>query len=142
MTSRTRYFVIVSLLVLGVGLGTGLVAYYVGFQPGASRLKGAPDELQEVPREATVIAYANVREIMASELRQRLHQAMPVPQNGQRELEDQTGINIETDIDHVVAYLTPETGSTGFPLTTVPCGMFFETTWPRARAKSAAARGA
>jgi hypothetical protein len=114
MTSRTRYFVIVSLLVLGVGLGTGLVAYYVGFQPGASRVKGGPDELQEVPRQATVIAYANVREIMTSELRQRLHQVMPVPQNGQRELEDLTGINIETDIDHVVAYLTPDTGSAEF----------------------------
>ena len=30
MTVRTRYFVIVSLLVIVVGLGTGLVAYYVG----------------------------------------------------------------------------------------------------------------
>ena len=37
MATRTRYFVIVSLLVLGVGLGTGLVAYYVGFPIGAIR---------------------------------------------------------------------------------------------------------
>ena len=36
MTTRTRYFVIVSLLTLGVGLGTGLVAYYVGFPAGAA----------------------------------------------------------------------------------------------------------
>ena len=35
MTSKTRYFVIASLLVIGVGLGTGLVAYYVGFPAGA-----------------------------------------------------------------------------------------------------------
>jgi hypothetical protein len=113
MTSRTRYFVIVSLLVLGLGLGTGLVAYYVGFPLGAFKGKGGPDELQYVPRAATVIAYANVREIMTSELRQKLHQAMPLHQNGQRELEEQTGINIETDIDHVVAYLTPDRESAG-----------------------------
>ena len=30
MNSRTRYLVIASLLVVLVGLGTGLVAYYVG----------------------------------------------------------------------------------------------------------------
>ena len=35
MTVRTRYFVIVSLLVVGVGLGTGLMAYYVGFPTSA-----------------------------------------------------------------------------------------------------------
>jgi hypothetical protein len=35
MTVRTRYFVIVSLLVIVVGLGTGLVAYYVGFPTSA-----------------------------------------------------------------------------------------------------------
>ena len=35
MTTRTRYFVIASLLVTGVGLTTGLVAYYVGFPAGA-----------------------------------------------------------------------------------------------------------
>ena len=32
MTVKTRYFVVVSLLVLVVGLGTGLVAYYAGFR--------------------------------------------------------------------------------------------------------------
>ena len=54
MTNRTRYFVIVSLLVLGVGLGTGLVAYYVGFPAGALGRRGGPDELELVPRDATV----------------------------------------------------------------------------------------
>ena len=41
MTTRTRNFVIVSLTVLGVGLGTGLVAYYVGFPAGALGRQGA-----------------------------------------------------------------------------------------------------
>ena len=42
MTTKTRYFVIASLLVLGVGLGTGLVAYYVGFPAGARFPPGGP----------------------------------------------------------------------------------------------------
>lgn len=103
MTARTRYFVIASLLVLSVGLGTGLVAYYVGFPAGAVQRAGGPDELQLVPRNATVVAYADVRDIMTSELRQKLRQALPVPAEGQRELEERTGINIETDIDRIVA---------------------------------------
>lgn len=104
MTTRTRYFVIVSLLVLSVGLGTGLVAYYVGFPVGAIRREG-PEELQFIPRDAAVIAYANVQEVMASDVRKKLHNAMPIPENGQQELQNQTGINLETDIDRVVACL-------------------------------------
>jgi hypothetical protein len=108
MVARTRYFVIASLLVLGVGFGTALVAYYVGFPAGAFSRTDGPEELRFVPREAIVIAYANVRDIMASELRQKLRHALPGPESGQRELEEHTGINLETDIDHVVAYVTPD----------------------------------
>jgi hypothetical protein len=108
MTTRTRNFVIVSLAVLGIGLGSGLVAYYVGFPAGALGRQGGPDELAFVPRDATAIAFANVHEIMTSELRQKLHRALPTKENGQRELEAQTGINIETDIDRVVACLYPD----------------------------------
>ena len=108
MNAKTRYFVIVSLLVLSVGLGTGLVAYYVGFPAGAFQTQGGPADLQLVPRNATLIAYASVSEIMASELRQKLRQVMPMQANGQKELENQTGINIETDIDQVIASLTPD----------------------------------
>jgi hypothetical protein len=99
--------VIASLLVIGVGLGTGLVAYYVGFPAGAFAARGGPAELEYVPRNAAVIAYADVRDVMTSETRQRLRSAMPMPENGQRELEEKTGINIETDIDHIVACVYP-----------------------------------
>ncbi len=115
MTTKTRYFVIVSLLVLGVGLGTGLVAYYVGLPAGAFEDQGGPKELGFIPREATVIAFANVNEIMTSELRQKLHRALPMQENGQRELQDQTGINLETDIHHVVACLYPDRDSANMP---------------------------
>src|SRR5439155_8669954 len=112
MATRTRYFVIVSLLVLGVGLGTGLVAYYVGFPIGAIRREG-PEELQFVPRDAAVIAYANVQEVMASDVRKKLHHAMPIPENGQQELLNETGINLETDIDRIVTCIQSDGAKPG-----------------------------
>jgi hypothetical protein len=123
MTTRTRYFVIASLLVLGVGISAGLVAYYAGFPMSAFARSGGPDELKYVPRDATVLAYADVRSVMTSEFRRKLHEAVPMSDNGQREFQDQTGINIETDIDHVVAFvapgagvsLPPGSGANGFP---------------------------
>jgi len=107
MTVRTRYFVIVSLLVVGVGLGTGLMAYYVGFPTSAFLVTGGPEELRYLPSTSTVVAYADVREVMASELRQRLRESVgtSAQENGQREFQELTGINIETDIDRVVASL-------------------------------------
>ena len=111
MVNRTRYFVIASLLVLGVGLGTGLVAFYVGFPAGAFQRRG-PEELQYIPRDVSLVAYADVREIMTSDLRQRLRKVIPLDsQDGQREFQDHTGINIETDIDRVVACGRPDAGN-------------------------------
>ena len=115
MTIRTRYFVIVSVLVLGVNLCTGLVAYYVGFPAGALGRQGGPEELAYVPRDAAAIAFANVHEIMTSELRQKLHRALPMQENGQQELQNQTGINLETDVDRVVACLYPDRDGTNTP---------------------------
>jgi hypothetical protein len=105
MTARTRYFVISSTLVMFVGVGSGLVAYYAGFPARAFSSRGGPEELQYIPFDATVVAYADVQHIMGSELRQRIRRAVPGQDNGQHEFENQTGINIETDIDHVVAFL-------------------------------------
>jgi hypothetical protein len=102
MATRTRYFVIVSLLVLTIGLGTGLVAYYVGFPIGATQ--GGPEELTLVPRDAVLVAYADVHAVMVSEVRQRILQLLPQG-NGQQDFENQTGIKIDTDVDRVVACL-------------------------------------
>lgn len=106
MTARTRYFVVSSLAVLAVGLGTGLVAYYVGFPTSAFFNKG-PEELRFVPSTAVVVGYADVSQVMNSELRQRLHTAIASQwqENGQHEFENATGINIETDLDHVIGCL-------------------------------------
>jgi len=115
MTTRTRYFVIVSLLVLGVGVGTGLVAYYVGFPARADGPAGGPKELAYVPRDASVIAFANVQEIMTSDLRQKIRRGVPLPENGQQELQEKTGINLETDVDRVVACARAQADGAGMP---------------------------
>src|SRR3954465_11925216 len=115
MTTKTRYFVVVSLLVLGVGFSTGLVAYYVGFPGGPFAGRGGPVELGYVPRDAGVIAFANVHDIMTSELRQKLHRALPLQETVQQELQNRTGKNPETENDTVVACMSRDTSNAGRP---------------------------
>jgi len=112
MTSKTRYFVITSLLVLVVGLGTGLVAYYVD-TPVAAQATQAADELRFVPANAALVAYASVSDIMASPLRQQLRAFLPMPADGQQQFQQLTGINIDTDIDRIVTAMVPESSSGG-----------------------------
>ncbi len=101
MTRRTRYFLLGAALTLLLGLGTGLVAYYRGdlplFQP-----RVGPAALAYVPATATGLAYANVRQIMDSEFRQKLREVMPTGQ-GKDEFLRETGIDVEHDIQEVVA---------------------------------------
>ena len=106
MTKQTRYFLAASGAVLAAGLGTGLVAYYTGgFQPVSA--SAVSNELRYVPADAAVVAYADVRAIMDSDLRARLKDALPLhDERGQQEFQAQTGIDIEKDIDYVVASLT------------------------------------
>ena len=105
MTRKTRYFMGGSAAILVAGLGTGLVAYYGGGFPSLSASVAGPSELSYVPADAAVVAFANVREVMDSQLRQRLKIVMPQEQ-GQKEFEQQTGIDIERDIDYIVAAMT------------------------------------
>jgi hypothetical protein len=112
MTKRTRYFMGGSAAILVAGLGTGLVAYYGGGFPSLSASRSGPAELSYVPADAAVVAFANVREVMDSQLRQRLKVALP-DEKGQREFQEQTGIDIERDIDYVVAAMTTP-GSEGY----------------------------
>ena len=105
MTTKTRYFVIASLLVLG-----GRPRHRAG-----GLLRRVPDERLRQPRRSRrapatcratppVVAFANVQEIMTSELRQQLQAARSrFRRTASSEFQNQTGINIETDIDHVVA---------------------------------------
>jgi hypothetical protein len=61
-----------------------------------------------VPPDAAVVAYANVRDVMSSDFRQKLRQVLPGhDQKGQEEFQRETGINIEQDIDYVLAWMSP-----------------------------------
>jgi hypothetical protein len=68
MTAKTRYFLIGSVMVLVVGLSIGLVAFYGGMPSGFFSAQREPAELKYMPKDAAVVAYANVRDVMNSEL--------------------------------------------------------------------------
>jgi len=104
MTQRTRYFLVSSALVMTVVLATGLVAFYNGNLPMTSSAAG-PAELAYLPGETTAVAYANVRSIMDSEFRKKLKQLLPTG-DAKDELLKETGIDLEKDIDTVVAGFT------------------------------------
>jgi len=126
MTKRTRYFVFGSVTVLLVGLCTGLVAYYTGMPMGAFGQSSALSELRYVPADAAVVAYADVRNLMQSDLRKKLHQAMDDEggEDGQAEFQKETGIDIENDIDRVVAFMEAGTGTEGHTGMIVATGRF------------------
>jgi hypothetical protein len=103
MTKRTRLFLMIAAGVLAVGLATGLVASFMGLPALALQGSDGPDELKYIPSDARVVAYANVRDVMNSELRQRVRQMRPDREGRQDDFEQKTGIDIERDIDEVVA---------------------------------------
>lgn len=112
MTKRTRYFLIGSAAVLVLGLCTGLVAYYGGALP-LSAARTGPAELSYVPANAAVVAYANVRDVMNSQFRDRVRHIVPDEDRDKGEFQRHTGIDIEHDIDHVVACVVAQEGSDG-----------------------------
>ncbi|MEZ5416977.1 MAG: hypothetical protein R2708_06505 [Vicinamibacterales bacterium] len=111
MTAKTRYFVLAAFAILIGGLTTGLVASYLGGLPVALTKQAGPDDLAFVPPDATAVAYADVQQVMASELRQRLRTLHPDTSSTSNEFEEKTGVNVERDIDAVVAALLPRSGA-------------------------------
>lgn len=102
MTKNTRYLALGSAAIMVFGLATGLVAYYGGI-PSLTASRLGPAELAFVPADASIVAFADVRDVMNSELRQKLRQVLPGDQQKREELQRLTGIDIERDIDRVVA---------------------------------------
>lgn len=101
MTQRTRYFLTGASLVIVVGLAVGLMAYFNA--NGALAMRGAgPVELSYVPDDVSALAFADVRRVMDSEFRQRIRQLMPTGE-AKDELQVQIGLDLEHDIDTVVA---------------------------------------
>ena len=106
MTTRTRYVLLGGAGVMAVGLAGGLVAWVSSRLPPLVAQE-RPDELRYVPPEATILSFANVREVMDSNLRRRLREIQP-ELDGQREFQERTGIDLERDIDYIVGGLVPD----------------------------------
>jgi hypothetical protein len=106
VTKKTRLFLMVAAGVLVVGLGTGLIASYMGLPAFALGGADGPDELQYIPSDARIIAYANVRDVMNSELRQKVHRMRPRSEPREDDFQRSTGIDIENDVDEVVASMS------------------------------------
>jgi hypothetical protein len=108
MTARTRYVFLGAGGVLAAGLVGGLVAYLEGGLPAAAA-QSRPEQFRYVPADAHLVAFANVRAVMASDLRGRLQERHP--NGGEPEFESRTGIRVGRDIDEVVASLAPNASS-------------------------------
>lgn len=106
MTQRTRYVLVGSGLIVVAGLCSGVAAVYGGGLSFRRAARG-PAELSYVSSGTTAIAYADVRHIMDSQFRQRLRSVLPTGQEKDRLLAE-TGIDLEHDIDTVLAGLSPD----------------------------------
>jgi hypothetical protein len=115
MTKRTRLFFFVATGILVAGLGTGLLASYMGLQNLVLIGSDGPAELGYVSSDTRMLAFADVRQVMDSELRQKLLQFEPDSDKGADHLQQETGIDIRTDVDQVVAAMSNE-GGNGRPL--------------------------
>ncbi len=101
MNKHTRYFMVSSAAIVAVVLCTGLVAFYNGGMRLMTSSRG-PSELTYLPADSAVVGYANVREVMNSEFRQKMLAVIPAGEE-RNEFLKQTGIDIEHDIDTVLA---------------------------------------
>ena len=114
MTKKTRLFLLIAAGVLVGGIGIGLVASYMGLPALALGAADGPDELKYIPADARVVAYANVRDVMNSELRKRFKAIEPSTEQ-KNEFEEKTGLNFEEHVESVVAAVMPKDGMANHP---------------------------
>lgn len=124
MTKRTRLFLLGAGAILVVGLGTGLLAYYVGGQNFGILRADGPGELDYVPEEARVVAFANVRDVMDSQLRQRIREAQPGSAEGLEKFRAETGIDLERDIEYVLLFSGDQAPAAAMPPVVLARGVF------------------
>ena len=110
MKTGTRYVVLGGLAIIAVGLVAGGIAFLRGGLTAFGVPQSSPDEFRYVPADASLLAYANVRDVMESAFRDSLGGLEP-GLDGQREFHESTGIDVESDIDSVVASLSGDGGS-------------------------------
>ena len=103
MTKKTRTFVLAAAAVLFVGLAGGLVAYLAYTPRRRGWLPGLPAEMRYVPADAALVAFADVRAVMNSELRRALVPSIdPGSRKGRQMMNDFAGVDVEKQVDHVV----------------------------------------
>ncbi len=108
MTKKTRYFVLAAGAVLIVGLGGGLVAYLAYNRAGVAG--GLPPEMRYVPADVALVAFADVRAVMNSDLRRALMPSIdPESRKGRQMMNDFAGVDVEKQVNRVVAYVEPYT---------------------------------
>jgi hypothetical protein len=118
MAKRTRLFLLTAAGILSAVLVTGLVAWAMGMPVLAALASGGPAELAFVPAGARMVAYADVRQLMNSPFHDRLKQLDGTARSNPDGLEARTGINLETDVDHVLVASTPGPRDPSSPLAT------------------------
>jgi hypothetical protein len=106
MTKKTRYFLVGSAGVLIIGLGGGLIAY-LAYNRAAGVPAGVPPEIRFVPANAEVVAFANVQEVMNSELRRELMPNHDAGSSKGRRMMSDFGVDLEKQVNRVVAYVEP-----------------------------------
>ncbi|MGE3841212.1 MAG: hypothetical protein AB7I50_06465, partial [Vicinamibacterales bacterium] len=82
------------------------MAYYGDFATAPGSPATAAD-LGYVPSGAVAVAHADVRGIMSSEMRQKLLDALPGRGAEHSRFREETGLDLENDIDSVLAVLMP-----------------------------------
>jgi hypothetical protein len=119
--------------ILVLGLGTGVVASYMGIQNVVTIGTIGTDELAYIPQDTRILAYANVREVMDSELRAKIMALRPGPNDpspagadansdldgapsGVGDFFEATGLDFERDVDSVLASLTGNSNTDNPPL--------------------------
>jgi hypothetical protein len=116
MTKRTRVFLFVATGILVFGLGTGLLASYMGFQNLVLIGGDGPAELAYVPSDVRMLAFVNLRDVMDSELRQKLTEVHPDAFSDANRFYEETGVDIRNDVDVLIATLAGTAPSNERPL--------------------------
>jgi hypothetical protein len=106
MTKKSRYFLVGSAVLLLVGLGAGTMAYLV-YHGASGVTAGLPAELKYVPINAPLVAFADVKSVMASEMRRELER-MTTGRRGQQQMHEFAGIDLEKNVNHVIAFIEAE----------------------------------
>ena len=115
MSKRTRLFVVAALAMLAIGIGTAGLASYAGLNPANLLGRAATNDLAFVPGTAKFVAFADVRRVMDSDLRQQLVPSLDTSTAAKNPFQ-QIGLDLEKDVDSVVVASLPGTRPEGMPL--------------------------